>query len=1161
MDVIPCSSSARRLSAIAILALCALALAAFLPGLARAADKPAAAPAASTSAGKAICDAKAKADAEAKAKAKAEAEAKAKADAEAKAKAKAEAEAKAKADAEAKAKAKAEAEAKAKTDAEAKAKAKAEAEAKAKADAEAKAKAKAEAEAKAKADAEAKAKAAAEAKAREDAKPKEAVKPILNCVRDIGNGQLEAFFGYNNPNAKEIVLDGADNKWTGAEGQPGPVKFLPGEHKAIVRVVFDKAAVWNLDGYRITASKPTGKCDCSKGTDRLLFNISGAANPQVGDLLKAVPLGDATKGAVFAYRWEREDKPGQYTVIQGAYRQEYRLAPNDEGARLRVVVTVQYNAAVWDPCVTEGTSRPTEEVEAPAPVNIEAPKINGVLRAMRQVEGHPGHWRWADRFQWQWQQCADAAGTSCTDVKGARGRWFVIPDSLIGSYLRVKVTGIGFGGKQDAYSPVAGPVLERQLLPIKPYVECVKKRSDGTKVAWFSYDNPNRYTVALPTSTENYWEGIAGNPGPTTFLPGRHRLVVKVEFTDKANWVVTGVPARADKVSTKPCGCEAVPFLKATFRLERKVELEPGAVLNAVPTSEVKDQTAYSYRWERETKPGEWAVIKGAYGTSYKLTGLDVGLRIRVVVIMTARVYEDKNLCDVEEGASPPTPPVDPPPVVTPPPPPPPPPPVVQPVSPVLECVAPNSGFARWGYNNPNTDPVDIPLGSTNEFVPGGSLGQPTHFSPGRQAGVFITPYDGSNVVWKLNGRTATAGASGSKCADDRQPQPPVNTQLPATKGTPAVGTTLTSVPGTWTGDPTITYAYQWQRKVAGVWTDIPGAGTDTYTATEADIEQQVRICEIATNPVGTGTACSVEVKVPDPHPVYTSPDGTFGGGITLPDDASAVEIDGQDRCWIGHSHLVDQGILRADCSQAFAGGLAPVVSDKLADNSTALYYDAPRNRVMSLGSGNLMGSTYRLPGPFVLWDAATDQASGQPGSFLPISGAAALADGSLAVGSGQYILHHSAAGDADWGTVIYQLPLPDGSGTTRIVSTGDAATGTGGLVHFSGVQSTDAGPREFLWTFDDSLNFVRSVQLPDGFHAAKIAADHRGNVLVGGVSETDGNEVLEYRAGQLVRSFQAAQGRAFGPVRDLTVDSRNRVIVLVGDAPSFNLLAFTPAD
>jgi hypothetical protein len=53
---------------------------------------------------------------------------------------------------------------------------------------------------------------------------------------------------------------------------------------------------------------------------------------------------------------------------------------------------------------------------------------------------------------------------------------------------------------------------------------------------------------------------------------------------------------------------------------------------------------------------------------------------------------------------------------------------------------------------------------------------------------------------------------------------PPVNTVAPAVSGTATVGQTLSSTTGTWTGLPTPTFTYQWQR--AG--SNISGATSST---------------------------------------------------------------------------------------------------------------------------------------------------------------------------------------------------------------------------------------------------------------------------------------------------------------------------------------------
>jgi hypothetical protein len=81
----------------------------------------------------------------------------------------------------------------------------------------------------------------------------------------------------------------------------------------------------------------------------------------------------------------------------------------------------------------------------------------------------------------------------------------------------------------------------------------------------------------------------------------------------------------------------------------------------------------------------------------------------------------------------------------------------------------------------------------------------------------------------------------------------PVNTVAPAVTGTHLLGDTLTSTSGTWTGSPTPTYGYQWQR--AGV--NIAAATASTYVLVAADIGYSIRCVVTATNAAGTVSANS----------------------------------------------------------------------------------------------------------------------------------------------------------------------------------------------------------------------------------------------------------------------------------------------------------------
>jgi hypothetical protein len=91
---------------------------------------------------------------------------------------------------------------------------------------------------------------------------------------------------------------------------------------------------------------------------------------------------------------------------------------------------------------------------------------------------------------------------------------------------------------------------------------------------------------------------------------------------------------------------------------------------------------------------------------------------------------------------------------------------------------------------------------------------------------------------------------------------PPVNTVAPVVSGTTTVGETLSCTTGTWTGDATITYGYQWQEDVAGngSFSNISGATSSTYLLDEDQEGDDVRCVVTGTNGAGSDDANSNEV-------------------------------------------------------------------------------------------------------------------------------------------------------------------------------------------------------------------------------------------------------------------------------------------------------------
>lgn len=144
-----------------------------------------------------------------------------------------------------------------------------------------------------------------------------------------------------------------------------------------------------------------------------------------------------------------------------------------------------------------------------------------------------------------------------------------------------------------------------------------------------------------------------------------------------------------------------------------------------------------------------------------------------------------------------------------------------------------------------------------------------TNISGATSSSYLIQAGDAGSTLRCVVTATNVAGSTSANSANTAivvAPSAPVNTSVPVISGTATVGATLSSSTGTWTGFPTPTYAYQWQRGT----TNISGATSSSYTVQAADAGSTLRCVVTATNTQGSASANSANTAQVTQAPANT---------------------------------------------------------------------------------------------------------------------------------------------------------------------------------------------------------------------------------------------------------------------------------------------------
>ncbi|MCW2992664.1 MAG: hypothetical protein JWQ18_159, partial [Conexibacter sp.] len=483
------------------------------------------------------------------------------------------------------------------------------------------------------------------------------------------------------------------------------------------------------------------------------------------------------------------------------------------------------------------------------PASLAAPAIAGA-----PIEGHTliansGSWSpSATSVAYQWQR---DAGSGFADVTGETGTTYILLHGDIGASFRVHVVATNAAGSTPIDSAATAAVIAGQ--PVSTAAPAVTGGLQGGNVlavtagSW--YPTAGTYAYQWQRDTGSGFADIAGATAPThATVPADVTAHIRARVTaTNAYGSVTATSAAVGPITSGVPVDSVLPIISGTVKRGAPLAVNSGTWSPA--------GSSYQFAWQRDDGAG-FADITGASGTTYTPTADDLGLPLQVVVTAT-NAFGSATATTAATAA-----------VATDPP--------VNHGSPGI------AGTAKRTFTLTASAGTWTPAGATFGYQWQRDTGSGFADISGATSAAYVlavadvdatvrvevtaTNDDGSSTVASAPTVTVVAATPGSSTA-------------PRLSGGSRVGDQLTTSDGGW-NPAAASVAYQWQRRVSGVYTDIAGATSNTYTLASADAGTSVRAKVTATNADGDGVgysaATATVVAPPIPPSTIVAPTGTL---------------------------------------------------------------------------------------------------------------------------------------------------------------------------------------------------------------------------------------------------------------------------------------------
>jgi len=484
------------------------------------------------------------------------------------------------------------------------------------------------------------------------------------------------------------------------------------------------------------------------------------------------------------------------------------------------------------------------------PASLSAPAVAGAPVEGRTLTANSGSWSpSATSVTYQWQR---DTGSGFADITGETSTTYILLHGDIGAAFRVHVVATNAAGSTPIDSAATAAVIAGQ--PVATAAPVVSGALQGgrtlavTAGTW--YPAAGTYAYQWQRDSGSGFVDIAGATAPT-------HATVPADVTARIRARVTATNPYGSVTATSA----AVGPITSGVPVNGVLPIISGAVKRGAPLA-VNSGTwspggSYGFQWQRDDGGG-FADIAGADGTSYTPTADDLGLPLQVVVTAT-NAFGSVSATTAATAA-----------VATDPP--------VNQGSPGI------AGTAKRTFTLTASAGTWTPAGATYGYQWQRDVGDGDGFvdiSGATSASYVLAAADVDATV-----RVAVTASNGD--GSSTVASAPTGTVVAATPGSSAaprltggsrVGEQLTTSDGGWNPAAT-SYAYQWQRRVSGVYADVAGATSNTYTLTNADAGTTVRAKVTATNADGDGVGYSAAsptvVAPPVPPSAIAAPTGTL---------------------------------------------------------------------------------------------------------------------------------------------------------------------------------------------------------------------------------------------------------------------------------------------